>query len=62
MYLDLEKGLGILTTYQPHAPKMPLSPNDSSKTPLPKILFYCVTLAPYVPKSLPELLHMINHL
>ena len=61
-YLDLEKGLDILTTYPPHAPKMPLSLNGSSKALLPKVLFYCVTLAPYDPKSLPELLHMINHL
>ena len=61
-YLDLEKGLDIMTTYSPHAPKMPLSLNDSSKALLRKVLFYCVTLAPYDPQSLPELLHMIDHL
>ena len=60
MHLDLEKGLGILTAYHPHTPKMPLSLNDSSKAPLPKILFYCFALAPYDPKSLPKLLHMTS--
>ena len=54
--------MGILTTYHPHAPKMPLSLNDSSKAHLPKILLYCVALAPYNPKSLLELLHMTNPL